>query len=387
MENENRKIKVLYLIRSLQIGGAERQLTELVRKMDKSRFEIVVVTFYAGGDFRPLIESLPGVKIFSLDKKNRWDVFVFLRKLFVLVHRERPDIIHGYMDVSNMMALFSGKWEGARILWGQFSSNVNWKLTDWLTRLIFRSGVVCSSLVDGVMVNSNSGRDYYVRMGYPPDKMIVIYNGVDTSEFCPDSMERKRKRKEWGVKDSDVLIGLVGRLHPVKDHPSFLKAASDLYRQYPQARFVCVGDGTASYRDELKLQSQALRLNKLLVWTGMQTDMPAVFNALDILVLSSQREGLPNVVEEAMSCQIPCVVTDVGDAARLVGESGIVVKPNDSALLVAGLKQLLDISPERRHEMGVCARKRVETFYNAGQMVQNTETMIMQVCRRKEKLA
>ena len=152
--------------------------------------------------------------------------------------------------------------------------------------------------------------------------MAVIPNGIDTSRFREMPGSGARLRALWGVRDDQILIGLVGRLDYMKDHPTFLRAAAKLTHHNDSVRFVCVGGGPISYAAQLKDLSSELGLHDRIVWAGDQDDMPSVYSALDLLVSSSSGEGFSNVIGEAMACGVPCVVTDVGDSALIVGETG-----------------------------------------------------------------
>jgi glycosyltransferase involved in cell wall biosynthesis len=203
--------------------------------------------------------------------------------------------------------------------------------------------------------------------------MVVIPNGIDTKRFCPDPEARQRIRAEWGVTESEKLIGLVGRLDPMKDHPTFLRAAALLMQEREDVHFVCVGDGPADYRRELHALGEELGLGQRLIWASARGDMPAVYNALDIATSSSYGEGFPNVVGEAMACGVPCVVTHVGDSARIVGETGVVVPPKDPEALAVGWKSSL---ARDGSEVALKARLRVEENFSVGRMVERTEKAI-----------
>lgn len=169
------------------------------------------------------------------------------------------------------------------------------------------------------------------------------------------------------------LIGLVGRLDPMKGHPQFLRAAALLRRRHPALRFVCVGDGADDYRCALHQLAGELGLNDCLIWAGTRTDMPAVYNALDLAVSSSVwGEGLANMVGEAMACGVPCVVTEVGDAAWVVGDAGRVVPPGDPAALAEGLEEMLGRLERDGPALSQAARRRVEEQLGVEALVRGT---------------
>jgi glycosyltransferase involved in cell wall biosynthesis len=372
---------VFFLIRSLERGGAERQLIELVRELASSGFEVAVCTFYDGGALRGELERIPGVSLISLGKQSRWDVLGFLWRLSSAVRAARPDIVHGYMGVANELSLLMARIHRARAIWGVRSSNMDLSKYDEFARQSFQSGAFLSRFADRIIANSQAGVDYHVYHGYPADRMTVLHNGIDCVKFCPDNDARARVRAEWGVAPDERLIGLVARLDPKKDHGNFLEAASLLAKQVPGARFVCVGHGTrAAYGQGLDDQGRKLGLSGKLIWSGQRTDMPAVYNALDVAVLSSAfGEGFPNVIGEAMAVGKPCVATNVGDAAIAIGAAGVVVPPRNPAALADGIRCLLKLSDADFAALGMVARNRIVTRFSTRQLGEATARTLLTV--------
>jgi len=180
-------------------------------------------------------------------------------------------------------------------------------------------------------------------MKYSAEKMFVIPNGIETERFRPDPKARQRIRLEWGVAEHEKVIGLVGRLDPQKDHPVFLEAAASLVNKRKDTLFVCAGGGPYEYQTRLQTLAKNLGLGERLLWLGIREDMPAVYNALDIAVSSSSYgEGLSNAIGEAMACGVPCAVTDIGDSAWVVGDTGEVVPAKDPVALRNAIERLLD---------------------------------------------
>jgi glycosyltransferase involved in cell wall biosynthesis len=173
--------------------------------------------------------------------------------------------------------------------------------------------------------------------------MVVISNSIDTERFQPDSEAGPKVRSEWGISPNTILIGLVGRLNPMKDHPTFLKAAALLSKEMEDVHFVCVGVGEEKYAKELYQLTDDLGISEKIIWAGGRSDMPAVFNAVNIACSSSSDgEGFPNVVGEAMACGVPCVVTDVGDSAWIVRDKGVVVPLKNPEALKTGINDLIE---------------------------------------------
>jgi glycosyltransferase involved in cell wall biosynthesis len=244
---------------------------------------------------------------------------------------------------------------------------------DWFVRMNFRLQRLASRFADLIIANSEAGREYHLARGIPGRKCIVIHGGVDIDQFKPDRESGKRIREAWGVAEDTLLIGLVARLDPMKDHPTFLKAAALLSRNRADVRFVCVGNGPEDYVAKLHRLAEESGISNRVIWAGERDDMPAVYNALDIACSSSVSEGLPNAIAEAMACGVPCVVTDVGDSALLVGDSGIVVPPNDPQALADGLTECLNLLPSKQRPN---PRLRIQEKFGVGQLKNETEAVL-----------
>ncbi|MBC8331164.1 MAG: glycosyltransferase [Anaerolineae bacterium] len=368
-----RKINLSILTRSLGSGGAERQLIELLRQLDKQTFNVVVLLFYAKGDLISDFRDIENIDIVDLAKKSRWDFFGFVRELVRQINKNQSEIIYGYLDVPNIFAILAGKTARKKVVYGVRSSHVDFSRYDWTAGIVYRIEAFLSRFADQIIVNSQTGLDYHRSRGFAPQKMRVIPNGIDAKRFRPNKILREQKRLAWGVSTQHILIGLVARLDPIKGHPIFLRMAAILNNQFPQVRFVCVGDGADDYWQEMRLMANTLGLASSLVWAGSCTEMPSVYCALDIFVSASFGEGFSNVIGEAMACEIPCVVTNVGDSAHIVGNTGRVVAPNDPESLAAAVSEFLEMSAETRAALGRQARKRIQEKFSVEKMVAATE--------------
>ena len=366
-------IPVLFLIRSLDYGGAQRQLIALARRLDKQRFRVTVATFYDGGELRAELERDPAVRVVSLGKRGRWDVLPFGARLFGLARQERPAILHGYMSVANELCLLLGRLLGARVVWGLRVSDLDMRNYNWLAGAMFRAGAWLSRWPDLIIANSHAGLRYHASHGYASRAMVVVPNGIDVARFTPDRAAGAAQRARWGIPPGAILIGQVARLDPMKGHATFLHAAARVAAQRPQAHFVCVGAGPEAYAQELKRKASALGLDGRLTWAGA-TDAPvAACNALDIATLASRYgEGFANTVGEAMACGVPCVVSDAGDSAWVVGESAQVVPPGDAEALAQAWLRLADMPAPEREELGLRGRARITELFSLEQLAAAT---------------
>jgi glycosyltransferase involved in cell wall biosynthesis len=365
------------LIRSLTTGGAERQLVELAKGLDRETFDVTVVSFYAGGEFARELAAT-NVPVISLDKTGRWDILPFLIRFVTLLRKLRPDVLKTDMAGANLVAsLMKPLFPHTRVVWGIEASYIYYNRYDWLPRLTARLQILLSRLPDVIVFNSFAGRDYHVSAGFKGARMVVIQNGIDTTQFAPDLKAGFRLRASWRMPEGSLLIGIVGRLDPIKDHPTFLRAAAILAGSRPDVTFVCIGGGPEEYARDLRNLADDLGLQGRVIWPGFVTkDMAAAYNALDLCSSSSYGEGTSNAIAEAMACGVPCVVTDVGDSALIVGDTGVVVPPKNPDALAVGWAAMIERlagNPGLR----AAARKRIESNLSAETLVANMSNTLL----------
>jgi glycosyltransferase involved in cell wall biosynthesis len=372
-----KKIKVVFLVRSLNYGGVERQLTALLKAIDLGHFDPVVCCFYGGGNLLPELNQA-GIQVDTLDKQSRWDILLFFWRLVKYFREMKPEIVHGFLPVPNFLAACLKIFvPGMKVVMGVRTSGKDLRNYDWTFRFSFWLELQFSALADLIIVNSAAGKKNYEAQGYSPAKMVVIPNGIDTSVFRDEPASRKTTRREWGIPGEAVVIGLIGRLDPMKGHAFFLRAAANLAREFPNVYFVCVGDGLKSTQEELAALGEGLDLGTRLVWSAARSDIGTVYNALDICCSASiYGEGFPNVIGEAMACAVPCVITDVGDSAAVVGETGMVIAPGDVSALTQGLRKMIVLSEGERHNLGMLARQRIVENFTTQAMVLRTESAL-----------
>jgi glycosyltransferase involved in cell wall biosynthesis len=374
-------MKILFLARTLDCGGAERQLLLVANQLAK-RHEVVIAVYYSGGLFENEVDCAR-VRLVPLSNRSRWDLLSFYWKLLRVVRRERPDVLHGWMSGPNLVAtMVRFAYPKMCVFWGIRSSNLELivdfdngaKIVHWLERRFSR-------FADRIMVNSRAGLDHFACRGIPPEKMVHIPNGIDVHGLYPDAAAGDTLRTAWGFTRSDRVIGLVARLDPIKGHAVFLRAARRLAEELPHVCFVCQGDGPPQYKRALQALSRELGLEQKLLWVPQRLDMRAVYNALDVVCLSSLSEGFPNVIGEAMACGRHCVATDVGDSSFLLGDTGILVPPNDPDSLAKGLRHALTRcgNPNER------GRQRILEHFTVIRLANRTEKVLLEFCREDQQ--
>jgi len=371
-------IRILFLLNSLHQGGAERQLVTLLEELDKNRFQPIVVTYYPDGKWEESVQAMEGVHYFCLNLANRFDLPGMLFRLAKIIRITDPAIVYGLLGDACLLALLHGRVLGHRkVIWGLRATNMDFSQYSLSSGWIYRINAYLSKWVDRIIANSWTGSKYHVDQGYARDRIVVISNGIDTEYFSPQLEKGADLKQTWGVSHDTPLIGRVGRLDPMKDYPTFLKAAAILTGRRPDVRFVIVGGGPDQMLKDLKALSGSLGLGEYVLWLGPREDLPAIYSACAFASSSSFGEGFPNVVAESLACEVPCVATDVGDSARVVGPGGIIVPAENPAALAKAWEQILSLPQEKRRQMGQEGRKHIVRNFSTQKMVNATEKVFL----------
>jgi len=337
---------VALVIRSLDDGGAQRQLYNLAAGLHRRGDRVVVLSHFPGGRFADALRA-DGVEVDDLGRGARTDPRYVLRLLGKL-RAVAPDLVACYLVDSNILGLIERVTSPrAPVVLGIRSDAPNRHAGSRIGRALPTLERRLARLADAVVVNSHRGERYLVEHGYPARLVHEVDNGIDIDAFRPDPARRAVTRAAWRVEDGERLVGFVGRRHPQKGIPILLEAARRVADRDPSVRFVLIGKATdRGYAGELSAQASSLGLvPPLLTWLDSYPEMPAAYNAFDLLVNSSYSEGLANCVAEALACGTPCVVTDVGDSARLVGDPRRVVGPGRAGALADAVLAALEEAP------------------------------------------
>lgn len=368
--------RLILLARKLDQGGAERQILTLAKAMKAKGSDVHVLLFYKGGVFDYELVAA-GVPTHFVGKRGRWDIFGFFVRIITIMRKLQPTTIYSFLDLPNILAALIIPFVGRpRLVWGIRAAGMEMHHYDWIFRLISKLETALAWLPDVVVANSQAGKAWAVGRGFPPDNIMVVENGIDTNRFQFDAAGRERVRAEWKVSDGEIVIALVARLDVMKDHRNFLRACAMLAERRQKLRFVCVGGGASAYRADLNAFALTLGIANQLIWAGPRLDMPAVLSALDIVCSSSFfGEGFSNAIAESMACERPCVVTDIGDSARIVGEAGEIVPPRDPDALASALIRMFGRMDENT-ELGHQARARIVRKFTVEHMVMRTNTIL-----------
>lgn len=357
-------LNVMQVTYSLDLGGAEIVLLNLVERMDRSRFRPMVCSFQRGGSLKPRFEAL-GVPVFEVEKKegNDWRLYSKLARLF---WRERVDVVHTHNSYMWLYAGPAGRWAGARVAHTEHSNipKEKWKLK-WASKGLAR-------ITGRIIADSKIVADFMIHeTGLPEKKIQVIYNGVDAGRF-----EKKHDiaalRRSLGLAEEDRVVGTIARLVPVKNHAVLLDAFDRIAQRIKNVRLLIVGDG--ELRGEMEEKARRLGLQARVHFLGAREDIPDLLPVMDLFVLSSESEGLSIALLEAMAAGLPVVATRVGGTPELVihGETGLLVRSGHPLELADAITRLLS-QPALAAQYGRAGRERVRRFFNLKRMVSEYE--------------
>ena len=350
--------QIIFLTTGLSSGGAQMMLYKLLFGINKKQFEPVVISLMDRGVFGDHIEAL-GIPVYTIGMQPGSPTPTLIWQVISTARKLKPDLLQGWMYHGNLAAQLAGAFQQVPVLWSVRQSLYSFEYEKPGTAAVIRLSAKLSRLPRRIIYNAKTSAVHHEKIGYFPNKTQVIPNGFDTELFKPLKELRCSVRAELGISDDTVLISLMGRYHPMKDHTNFLQAAALLLKKYSGIHFVLAGEGIDGNNQSLRNLIQELRLVEQTHLLGDRSDMPRLTAALDIACSSSLTEGFANVIGEAMSCAVPCVVTDVGDSAWIVGNTGRVVPPRDPNSLFKAWEELIDIGSQGREILGKAARARI----------------------------
>lgn len=351
---------VVHIISGLGQGGAETVLHRLVTAPGGGVVH-TVISLSDEGVYGPRLRNA-GVTVHAMGMKDSalaaahgmWRLYRLLREI-------RPDVVQTWMYHADLIGGLAARMAGIRaVAWGIRNSGADLHHGSRSASSVARVCALLSRWVPGVIVAcAEDAARRHREWGYDGDRLLVIPNGYDMRAWRADSDTRFELRREWGVEPGESVIGSVARWNPLKDHANLLEAFSLVLRRHPALRCVLAGDGMDHSNAELKALLDRHGVANRVVLLGRREDIPRVLAALDFYVLASRAEGFPNVVAEAMASQVPCIVTDVGDAAKIVDEYGWVVAPRNARALARAIGDAVDLlaSEEGRASLESCRRQ------------------------------
>lgn len=369
-------IKLLLYIPELKQGGAERQLADLAIGLNKNYFSVTILANTVNNDFI-LDNNLNrrDIKITILKKSNP---FHYVLKLVNIFTNEKPDVVIAYLISAQIYALIVRivSPKKFRLYFSKRDSidyraqrNLFYKLHSFLLRIFL-------SKVDLVLYNSQAG--YIIDNHIPVTKKMLIYNGINTDRFSPNYSARLELLKYLNL-NNVLLIGIVANFTSHKGYKYLIRAAKEIHQVHPYVQFIAIGDYETNIGKAMIELIKTYNLTSSFHVLGKCVNVEDFMAGFDVAVSSSITEGFSNSIAEAMSCAIPCVVTDVGDSSFIVADTGVVVKPFSSKSLEIGLLSLINQSKTCRTALGVKARQRILNNFSTRIMITKIEKILLYV--------
>lgn len=349
----NRK-RVMHVITSTGVGGAENMLYKYLSNTNQDLIEHYVISLVGIDNFGLKIKQL-NIPIHGLSKP----IYTLkgVRELYKVTKEFDPDILQSWLYHSDLVCLVLKLFLNIKLCWNIRSYKV-YKFQK-LTGLLVKFLALFSKVPDVILINSLASKDYHQKIWYRPKRWEYIPNGFDPSVFKIRSEIKSDFRDKLNIDPKDYVIGMVSRYSSDKDHDTFLRACSLIFKQRPNTHFVMVGANVDSCNSKLMELINELDIYQNVHLLGVRTDIHLIMPCFDIVCSSSLDEAFPNVIGEAMSAAVPCVVTDVGDCALLVGDTGRIVLSGSPEHMSAACLDLLELPKEELDHLGIKARNRI----------------------------
>lgn len=366
--------KIVHIITGLNNGGAEAMLYKLLCETNQDKYNIEVISIMGFGVMGPLIEQL-GIPIHCLNlnkRKNLWAAMMAARQTC-----NDADIIQCWMYHANIFGYMVNLFCRKKLIWGIRRGHLIKGKDKALTIMIAHICAKLSRKIDCIIYCAQKSRLFHEAMGYYSGNALVIPNGFDLDSFYKDEDARAKFREREEIPQSALVIAFVGRYSPVKGYENFIKAFSLMNGVLVdrQVIAVCAGTGVDESNGELVELVESFGLSDNIRLLGRRSDIPDLLSSADIFVSASFTEAFSNAIGEAMACELPCIVTDVGDSAYIVEKAGIVLEDNEPEQLADGMCKLLSLSDEQRRALGCKARQRVQELFDIKVVVRQYEKL------------
>jgi glycosyltransferase involved in cell wall biosynthesis len=364
--------KILHIITGLNNGGAEAVLYRLCK--NDSENQHAVISLMDLGKYGPLLLD-SGIDVYTLKMPQGKVIFSGLRNLYRLIKEQKPDVVQTWMYHADLIGGVIARLAGIKnVFWNIRQTSLENGLTSRATIYVAKICALLSYFIPKkIICCANKASEYHIGIGYKNNKMVVIGNGYELDSLTENPELGSAIRDELLLKKDDLVLGMVGRYDPAKDHHNLLLALSFL--KCKNIEFKCLLVGMMLSVENIELLEAIKRFGLLdsVILLEQRTDIPAVMNSLDIHILSSYSEAFPNVLAEAMACGTPCVSTDVGDAGLIIGETGWVVPPRDAEALAAAVESAANernnpIEWPTRKEL---ARQRIVENFSIEKMIES----------------
>jgi glycosyltransferase involved in cell wall biosynthesis len=355
----------MHIITDVDVGGAQMMLKRLIEAhQGHTNFQHSVISLKDLGKVGQQIQA-KGVEVRAMEMRSPLDIPRALWQLVRLIRASRPEIVQTWLYHADLIGGLAARFAGVRqVIWGVRCTAIPQRGLSMTRTVVTLCSRLSGFLPRVIVCCAESARATHADKGYDQKKMVVITNGYDLRQFSRDPMLRQKARTAFGFGDNDIVIGTVGRFDPLKDYRNFVRAAAMLAAQVERVKFLMVGPAMDLENRVLQRWIGESEFAHKFLLAGERNDVPRCLAAMDVFCLSSSNEAFPNVVCEAMAMNLPCVVTDAGDAAQIISDTGTVVAPRDSAALAEALQNMLSKGAAEWSRLGELARHRIEENYS-----------------------
>ena len=371
-------VKLVFIITGLSAGGAENMQLNLLERIDRTKFSCHVISLTDVGEIGLRMATL-GIPVEALGMHRGMPDPIRFVQLICRLRQIKPDVVHTWLYHADLIGGLAARI--ARIpvvIWGVRSADFLRADTSLSTKVVVSLCTRVSSwLPDCVLYNSQKGKAHHEKLGYAEHPSLIVPNGVDLGKFKPSLQARDDVRRELGIPPNALLIGLIARFDPLKNHEGFIKAAGCLHREMPEVHFLMAGQDVEWSNLMLKNLIEAAKLARVFHLLGRRDDIPRITASLDLQGLTSWSEAFPNVLVEAMACGVPCVSTNVGDAATILGDTGRIVPSGDMEGLAAQWAALLRLPEDERRLLGEKSRARAINQFDVSAVVKRYEAVYL----------
>ena len=376
-------VKIVFIITGLEVGGAENMLLRLVEGIDKAKFLPFVISLTSIGEVGKKMISL-GIPVKNLGMYKKIPNPVSFFRLVFFLRKINPNIVHTWLYHSDFMGGLAAKIARVPfIIWSIRSADFLTKKTSFSTRITL---ILCAWfsawLPNLILYNSQKGRAAHKSFGYRGQQSLVLPNGIDLHKYKPDYRAKLDVREELGIPIKTPLIGLIGRYDPLKNHEGFLEAASKLNSVMPEVHFLMAGQGADRSNSSLLCLIEDAGIAGNCHLLGSRQDIPKIMAALDLVTLASWSEAFPNVLIEAMACGVPCISTDAGDAALIIGIDKWIAPIGDMGVLASKWRLFLELPSCEREVLSKEVRSRVVEEFEIGAVIHRFEAIYLSATSR-----
>ena len=380
METANGRTVIALLIPDLQLGGAERQVALLAANIGSSQFVPLVITLRPAG---ALVEELERKRI-SIHCLSAKSPFRVLWRLLSCLRKNNVEILHSFLLTANAYALLARLlMPRLRVVTGVRDAIEDRRIWETSLRERLRTRMLLSVVgalrhfAVAQIANSRTAVRIAHRHGDP--KLQVILNGVDVTRWAPAVSARHRLRQQYNIPAATRVVATVANCSAYKDYPTLIRAAARVLYVHSDVVFLAFGNTATAEGEKARALVHQLGIHRRFLFAGLLRDLQLFLPGADVFCLASAVEAFPNATSEAMSCGVPPVVTDVGDSAMIVGDTGIVVPPHSFEKLAEAIGRLLDFGETERRQLGSMARDRIVLQFSIEKMVKSHEALYCRV--------